>query len=80
MEPKKEGESSKCNKINICSININGLKNKLTTIRNLMHNNFIDIMCIQETHKIDKLNLEKWANIYNYTVFTNQNYDVLYYN
>ena len=75
MEPKK-GESSKCNKINICSININGLKNKLTTIRNLMHNNFIDIMCIQETHKIDKINLEKWAKIYNYTVYINQNYDV----
>ena len=34
------------------------------------------MMCIQETNKIDKLNLEKWAKIYNYTVYTNQNYDI----
>ena len=64
MEPKEKGESIKCNKINVCSININGLNNKLTTIRNLMHNNFIDIICIQETHEINKLNLEKWAKTY----------------
>ena len=75
MEPKEKGESIKCNKINVCSININGLNNKLTTIRNLMHNNFIDIMCIQETHEINKLNLEKWAKTYNYTAYTNQEYD-----
>ena len=40
-----------------------------------MQNNFIDIMCIQETHEINKLNLEKWAKIHNYTVYTNQKYD-----
>ena len=65
------------NKINISSININGLNNKLTTIQNLMQNNFIDIMCIQETHEINKLNLETWAKIHNYTVYTNQEYDTL---
>ena len=40
-----------------------------------MHNNFIDIMCTQATHEINKLNLEKWANIYNYTAYINQEYD-----
>ena len=57
MESKK-GKTSKCDNINICSININGLNNKLNTIQNLMHNNYIDIMCVQETHDINKLNLE----------------------
>ena len=40
-----------------------------------MHNNFIDIMCIQESHEINKLNLEKWTKIYNYTAYINQEYD-----
>ena len=70
-----EGKCNIFNKINICSININGLNNKLSTISNLMQNNFIDIMCIQETHEINNLNLEKWAKIYNYTVYINQVYD-----
>ena len=74
MESKK-GKTSKCDNINICSININGLNNKLNTIQNLMHNNYIDIMCVQETHDINKLNLEKWAEIYNYTVYINQQYN-----
>ena len=70
MESKTEGKFNNFNKINIYSININCLNNKLTLIQNLMQNNYIDKMCIQETHKIDKLNLEKWAKIYNYTVYT----------
>ena len=70
-----EGKCNIFNKINICSININGLNNKLSTISNLMQNNFIEIMCIQETHEINNLNLEKWAKIYNYTVYINQVYD-----
>ena len=32
-------------------------------------------MCVQETHDINKLNLEKWAEIYNYTVYINQQYN-----
>ena len=32
--------------IKICSININGLNNKLNAIHNLMEDNKIDIMCI----------------------------------
>ena len=76
MEQKKEGKYYNFNKINICSININGLNNKLNSIQNLIQNNYIDIMCIQETHEIDRSNLENWAKIYNYTVYVNQNYDI----
>ena len=75
MDQQKEGKINMFNKINISSININGLNNKLTSIQHLMQNNFMDIMCIQETHKINKLNLKKWAKIHNYTVYTNQEYD-----
>ena len=55
--------------------NINALNNKLTSIRNSMQNNFIDIMCAQETHEINRINFEKWAKFLNYTIYTNQIYD-----
>ena len=47
MESKKN-KTSKCDNINICSININGLNNKLNTIQNLMHNNYIDIQGVKK--------------------------------
>ena len=75
MDPKRKGKSNISNKSNICSININALNNKLTSIRNSMQNNFIDIMCAQETHEINRINFEKCAKFLNYTIYTNQIYD-----
>ena len=69
MDPKRKGKSNIFNKNNICSININALNNKLTSIRNLMQNNFIDIMCAQETHEINRINFEKWAKFFNYKIY-----------
>ena len=46
----KEGKLNFFNKINICSININGLNDKLTSIQSLMQNNFIDVMMTSKRH------------------------------
>ena len=62
--------------INICSININRLNNKLDTVHNLIEDNKIDIMCIQEIHLLDKNKLENWSKIFNYKVLINQIYEL----
>ena len=52
--------------IKICSININGLINKLDAVHNLIEDNKIDIMCIQEIHLLDENKLENWSKIFKY--------------
>ena len=52
--------------IKMCSININGLINKLDVIHNLIEDNKIDIMCIQEIHLLDENKLKNWAKIFKY--------------
>ena len=79
MEPPKENATTEQKGmakdiLKICSININGLNNKLDAIQIMIEDNEIDIMGIQETHAIDLQKLEKWAKLFNYKVFINQLY------
>ena len=61
MEPPKENATTEQKGmakdiLKICSININGLNNKLDAIQIMIEDNEIDIMGIQETHAIDLKN------------------------
>ena len=71
---KRKGMKNK--NIKMCSININGLNNKLDVIQNLIEDNQIDIMCIQEIHLLDENKLENWSKIFNYKVLINQIYEL----
>ena len=62
--------------IKMCSININGLINKLDVIHNLIEDNKLDIMCIQEIHLLDENKLKNWAKVFKYKVLINQIYEL----
>ena len=74
MATEKSKQSKNVDNLKICSININGLNNKLDAISNLMKDNQIDIFCIQETHNIDVSKIDNWKKIHNFEIFKNQNY------
>ena len=65
MATEKLKQSKNVDNLKICSININGLNNKLDVISNLMKDNQIHIFCIQETHNIDVSKIKNWKKIHN---------------
>ena len=57
--------------ITILSANVNGLKSHWVKIKNMIRTRKPDIFCLQETHKIDKIMIDKWASRNNYKIFYN---------
>ena len=50
------------NSLTIASINTNSMQNSLTHIKNIIDTNKIDILFLQETHRIDEQVIKSWAN------------------
>ena len=53
------------------TLNINGLQKKVANIENLVKNEKVDILLMQETHKINKRKFNQKMNELNYEVFYN---------
>ena len=53
------------NSLTISSINTNSMQNSLTHIKNIMNTNKIDILFLQETHRIDEQLIKSWGNTNN---------------
>ena len=46
--------------LKIGSINSNGIKRKLNSLRIIINKNKLDILFVQKIYNFDKLNMEKW--------------------
>ena len=51
--------------------NINGINNSLPQISSIIHDDKIDVLMIQETHRINQPALQAWLNQSDFTLFAN---------
>ena len=57
--------------LTLSSANINGINNSLPQISNLIQDHKIDVLMMQETHRINQPALQAWLNQSNFTLFAN---------
>ena len=57
--------------LTLSSANINGINNSLPQIANLIQDHKIDVLTMQETHRINQPALQTWLNQSNFTLFAN---------